>query len=64
MNKPPLGVSPAWYVLPRRIDELAEAISRYTKHDGIMSNKEVTDLIKIWANEIIGHCETIDRIKV
>lgn len=63
MNKPPIGVAPSWYVLPGRISELAAAINRYAGHEQIMNNPEVADLIETWANEIIGHCETIKKIR-
>lgn len=63
MNKPLLGVCPAWYILPIRIEELAEAISRYAKHEEIMSNKEIIELIETWAKEIMGHCKTIETIQ-
>lgn len=33
MNKPPIGVSPAWYVIPNRNKELADAILRYSEFD-------------------------------
>ena len=34
-EKPPIGVSPYWYVQQRRIKDLSEAITRYA---GLMSN--------------------------
>lgn len=62
MNNPPLGVSPAWFFIPNRINDLSGAISRYSKHDDIMKNKEVCDAMKKWAQEIICHCDTIQKI--
>ena len=63
MIKPPLGVTPHWFVLPKRIEELSEAISRYSKHEEITDDVEVTKVIKKWCIEIIGHCDTIDKIR-
>lgn len=62
-NKIPIGVSPSWIALPNRINELAQAISRYSEHDKIMCDPEVADIITLWAKEIIGHCETIQKLK-
>lgn len=63
MQKPPLGAGPSWYVLPKRIKELSDAIGRYTECERMTKDKKVTGLIKEWATEIIRHCETIDRIQ-
>ena len=54
--KPPLGVSPHWYIYNKRIKELCEAITRYS--DFIMHYSDVQDerkyyeLISKWATEI------------
>ncbi len=63
MNKPPIGASPEWYVLPHRIKYLADAISMYTAHERIGSDKEVTSVMRKWATEIICHCDTLDRLQ-
>ena len=62
MNKPPIGASPEWYILPHRIKDLSDAISRYTEHERIGSDKEVTSVMRKWATEIICHCDTLDRL--
>lgn len=54
--KPPIGVSPHWYIHNKRIKELSEAITRYA--DFIMCYINVKDernyykLIAKWATEI------------
>ena len=63
MNKPPIGASPEWFILPRRIKDLADGISNYTEHERIGSDKEVTELMRKWATEIICHCDTLDRLQ-
>ena len=62
MDKPPIGVRPSWFALPHRIKELADAISRYTEHKRMCTSKEATQLIREWATEIIGMCDTIDKV--
>lgn len=62
-NQPPLGVSPSWFVIPHRIKELADAISRYTEHERICKDKEVSSVIRQWAVEIENHCDTLDKIQ-
>lgn len=62
MYKPPIGVSPASYLLPNRIKDLANAISRYSEHERIYVDKEVNKIIREWATEIIGVCDTIDKL--
>lgn len=62
-KEPPIGVSPSWYVIPNRIKELANAISRYSAHDRICRDKDVTNLIREWAEEITCHCNTVDKIQ-
>ena len=61
--KPPIGASPAFVVLPYRLKDLADAISRYAEHKDIMDNQEITELIRKWSKEIIGTCDTIDMIR-
>lgn len=39
--KPPLGVSPHWYIYNKRIKELGEAITKYS--DFIMHYSDVQD---------------------
>ena len=54
--KPPLGVSPAWFVYPKRIKELAEAIVK--RADFASTNTLIRDthkdfeLIAQWADEL------------
>lgn len=62
-KKPPIGVSPSWYVIPNRIKELANAISRYSEHNRICHDKDITNLIRELAEEIICHCDTVDKIQ-
>ncbi len=42
---PPLGVRPYWTVIPERIDNLAEAIKKY-------SGTKDTEKVALWAKEI------------
>jgi hypothetical protein len=57
-NKPPLGVSPHWFVYLKRIRELNEAIGRYIEH--VESNRHIEYpsqyymAIAQWAHEIEG----------
>lgn len=62
-NKPPIGASPSWYVLPQRIKDLSEAITRYAEHERMGTDFEVTSLIKQWAVEIICQCDALDKIQ-
>lgn len=53
--KPPLGVSPYWFVYQKRITDLYEAMGRYIEH--ISSNNHLSTvneykLIANWAREI------------
>lgn len=32
MNKPPIGAKPYWLIYPERINELADAIQRYSEY--------------------------------
>lgn len=63
MNKPPIGANPEWFALQHRIKYLADAISRYTEHERIVSDKEVTAVMRKWATEIICHCDKLDRLQ-
>lgn len=54
--KPPLGVSPHWYVYNKRIEELSNAITRYTdfimRYNNIKDGRDSYNAIAEWANEI------------
>lgn len=56
MIKPPLGVCPHWFVHPKRITELHEAIGRFIEH--IKSHQHIENhsayykAIALWAREI------------
>lgn len=54
--KPPLGVSPHWYVYNKRIEELNNAITRYTdfimRYNDIKDGRDYYNAIAGWANEI------------
>ena len=64
MNKPPIGTSPCWFALSSRIEDLADAISRYAEHCMLGCDKRrTTKLMREWAREIICHCDTIDRLQ-
>lgn len=62
-KKPPIGPAPSWYVLPRRIKDLSEAIARYTEHERMGTDLEITLLIKQWATEINCLCDALDEIQ-
>lgn len=55
-DKPPLGVSPHWFVYGKRIEELNEAISRYLEyikdHQHTVEVTQSYKLIASWAREI------------
>lgn len=61
-NKPPIGVSPAWFEIPNRIKVLSEAISRFTEYENFNRDKEFTNAIRGWAVEIECHCDTLKRL--
>lgn len=61
--QPPIGVSPTWFVITRRIDELSQAISRYSKHERMGNDEEVTRLIKAWSREISMLCDVLDEVE-
>lgn len=54
--KPPIGVSPHWYVYNKRIEELSNAITRYTdfimRYNNIKDGRDNYNAIAEWANEI------------
>ena len=56
MVKPPLGVSPHWFIYPKRMTELNEAIGRFLAH--IEQNRfcekhmQHFEAIAEWADEI------------
>lgn len=56
VKKPPLGVSPGWFIHPKRIEELNEAIGRYIKHikenQHIETHSQHYKIIALWAREI------------
>lgn len=60
---PPLGVSPWWFIYPKRVVELSEAIKRYaefsSKHTLIRSTKEDYKMIYQWAMEIAEISKTM-----
>lgn len=66
MLKPPIGVSPSWYVIPNRNKELADAISRYSEFDihnvCTRNTKQDIEVIRKWAIEIKMNCETLLEI--
>lgn len=59
MDKPLIGATPDFIVIPRRNVELAEAILRYSEKS--TQNKATVleiNCIKRWATEIVGNCDT------
>ena len=54
--KPPIGVSPHLYVYNKRIEELSNAITRYTdfimRYNNIKDGRDNYNAIAKWANEI------------
>lgn len=54
--KPPIGVSPHWFVYNKRIKELSNAITRYTdfimRYNNIQDGRDCYNVISEWANEI------------
>lgn len=54
--KPPLGVSPSWFIHSKRITELNEAIGRYIEHikshQHIEQHSQYYKAIALWAKEI------------
>ena len=58
IEKPPLGVRPAWFTAWQRIGELAEGIIRQYE-----SSDARADLCEKWAEEIIMQCEIIEKTR-
>lgn len=56
MDKPPLGVSPHWFLYNQRMEELAEAIQRYLQYihqyENVHKSKEDYRLIAQWSEEL------------
>lgn len=56
VTKPPLGVCPSWFIHPKRIEELNEAIGRFIKHIKTNQHTETHSqqyrVIALWAREI------------
>lgn len=54
--KPPIGVSPHWYIHNKRIKELSEAITRYSdfimRYVHIKDDRDYYQSIAKWADEI------------
>lgn len=57
-EKPPLGARPSWFKIPHRNKELAEAIYRYSDCGEKCFTQEKLKMIKEWATEIVGNCDT------
>ncbi len=60
-EKPPIGVSPYWYVYQCRIKDLSEVITRYAEYK--LFNEQYAKLIKQWGNEIILCCDNYIKIR-
>lgn len=59
MDKPVIGATPDFIVIPRRNVELAEAILRYSEKSlNSKTNTVEINSIKRWAVEIVGNCNT------
>ena len=56
LNKPPLGVSPHWFVLPKRMAELHDAIGRWldylTTHQTTEYAAQGYECVAQWAEEL------------
>ena len=54
--KPPIGVSPHWYIHNKRIKEISEAITRYSdfimRYVNIKDERDYYKAIAKWADEI------------
>lgn len=54
--KPPIGVSPHWFVYHSRMEELNKSIERYLehieKHNHTIQTKQYYECIAEWAKEI------------
>lgn len=66
-EKPPLGVAPHWFVYPKRIIDLSEAITRYAdysyKHTSTRHTKEDYVMIYQWAWEIARLAEIMANME-
>ena len=62
-EKPPIGVNPWWFIYPKRVIDLSEAITRYAnysfKHSLVRRTKEDYKVIYQWAMEIAKIAETM-----
>ncbi len=54
-EKPPIGVKPYYIASCERINDLAEAIQRY-------SATSKYKVIKLWAEEVICHCDLLEKM--
>ncbi|MDO5545186.1 MAG: hypothetical protein Q4F81_05110 [Eubacteriales bacterium] len=67
MEKPPLGVPPHWFVYPKRIESLADAILQWVrysiKYHGTRRTKEDYKLISNWAMEIAWLAELMAELE-
>ena len=67
MEKPPLGVGPHWFVYPKRIENLAEAILRSIKYciqnHSIKKTKEYYKKMAQWATEIAWLAELVAELE-
>ncbi len=68
--KAPIGVAPFWYVYPKRMQELSEAIKRYVddtmKNHAILSVEEIAsrlELIRKWSNELILITKCYEKVE-
>lgn len=56
LSKPPLGVSPHWFVYHKRMTELCDTIARYLAYIGtsqnITNHEQYYKAIAMWAKEI------------
>ena len=57
MEKPAMGAAPGWLVAWSRIGDLSGAIVRQYE-----SNHGDTELVKVWAKEIILQCQIIQNL--
>ena len=67
MEKPPLGVSPHWFVYPRRIQDLAEAVVRTVQYcisnTATKKTKGYYKMIAQWATEIARLAELLAEVE-
>ena len=56
-DKPPLGVSPHWFVYHQRMKELNDSIGNYLEyaheHHCTIDTRPIYELIENWAKEIV-----------